>query len=188
MELFDKRFAHFMWEDGLEGKEGFVDENITGLKSAVNQTQAGLKTTVRKADDDIFVSNSNNRRYAFFYYDPLYECKRAYAEGKQIQHELSANVWLDCKGEPDWESDDNFRIKPEEPESRRMTYKQGAEWINRGNGCALHDCQVYYFLPKIATDAEESLFKNGWKIRRWGSDEWIEPTVDVYNADCKKEN
>ena len=27
---------------------------------------------------------------------------------------------------------------------------------------------------------------SGIKIRTWDSDEWVEPTVDIYERDCKK--
>lgn len=67
-----------------------------------------------------FTLNGSDGDYRFFYYDPNYECKRAYAEGKQIQHVSYSNDWIDCKGEPDWENESNFRIKPEEPKSRQQ--------------------------------------------------------------------
>ena len=135
MELFDKKFVHFMWDDELDGKEGFVAETIAGLKRAVNCSQAGIKTSVRMADDHIFVSNTSNRRYNFFYYDPYYRIKRAYAEGKQIQFRYPGDAeWDDCKGEPLCDDDCEYRIKPEEQKTRRMTYRELAEWLAKGNG------------------------------------------------------
>lgn len=184
-ELFDKKYVYFEWEDELEGKEGFAHENIKGLKMVVNGSQAGIKTTVRKADDDMFVSNTTNRKYFFFYYDPNYTCKRAYAEGKQIQFKSTIGNWenIDC---PKWNKGMEYRIKPEEPKLRRMTYRQISEWAGKQNGeiKTINDVVRCVFTYSAGTENEE--LPEGYKIRRWGSDEWIEPTANVYEADCKK--
>ena len=39
---------------------------------------------------------------------------------------------------------------------------------------------------KGVTMSELKELPEEYTIRRWGSDEWIEPTVDVYEEDCKK--
>lgn len=136
-----------------------------------------------------FDATCSDVAWNFFYYDPNYENKYAYTKGKQIQHELSANVWLDCKGEPDWESGDNFRIKLEEPKPRRMIYRQLAEWVAKGNGqCTPLKDKTFVSSSMDYDDKVDNIeLPESYKIRRWDSDEWIEPTVDVYNADCKKE-
>ena len=281
MELFDSKYVHFMWDDSLEGKEGFVHESIMGLKSDINQTRAVFTTTVRKSDDDTFVSNNSNRKYPFFYYDPNYKCKRAYVEGKQLQLSFNGTTWVDI--EPDWEigdfdktpadyrikpeekvyvflkkyengtsilaytespaiddyvyftgtkteclnyieahrnmapimkawedgkpiqarlkntcdwyeaenpewSDDcEYRIKPEEPKSKRMTFKMLCEWLNKGQGQYRLGENAYIHEYYNITDDNKEL-PDEYKIRRWGSDEWIEPTVDVYEADCHPES
>ena len=46
---------------------------------------------------------------------------------------------------------------------------------------------VYNTAPSYVLSNENKEVSTKLKIRRWGSDEWIEPTVDVYNKDCKKE-
>lgn len=135
MELFDKKFVHFMWEDELEGKKGFVHENIANLRKVINSSQAGILTTVRKSsEDDIFVSNTNNRRYYFFYYDPNLEIKKAYLEGKQIQFygELSGE-WIDCEADcidnhlTYFDDDYAYRIKPESEEKKYRSFKDCRE-------------------------------------------------------------
>lgn len=74
----------------------------------------------------------------------------------------------------------------EEPSKKRMTNNQLAEWIAKGNGkyttesCSLAYSEYNYF--KIKADEE---VPSDHMICYWGSDEWIEPTVDVYLRDCK---
>ena len=76
MELFDKKFVHFMWDDELEGKEGFVSRNIKALIDIVNlNDETALKPLTKELTDT----------WAFVYYDPLYNVKRAYNEGKPIE-------------------------------------------------------------------------------------------------------
>ena len=72
--------------------------------------------------------------------------------------------------------------KKEEP--KRMTYRQLAEWLAKGNG----QCD---FGGIIATDNtydkihDDEEVDRDYKIRRWGSDIWIEPTISIYKEDCK---
>ena len=201
MELFDKKYVHFMWDNELEGKEGFFSDNIHYLQSYVesNKTEMFGKV-IRKSFKNGFpfiVGDSDEEYYRFFYYDPHYDCKRAYSEGKIIQYELDGEWFdLDSADNPNWDSGYNFRIKPVTPEKskiRRMTYRELAEWLAKGFG------QVSYTDRSIATkvcvetynsyfeDFDNTEVPNDYKIRYWGSDEWIEPTVDVYEADCNKE-
>lgn len=126
--LFDKRFVHFMWDDELEGKEGFFADSISGLQSYVELNKEEMFGDVKKSsrDDSPFVllkdSDSFCSSCRFFYADPNYEFKRAYAEGKQLQLSYDGTLWVDI--ESDWEISDfdttpaEFRIKPEEPKSR----------------------------------------------------------------------
>ena len=77
-------------------------------------------------------------------------------------------------------------FKKVEEEPKLMTYRQLSEWLARGNGQArFPDGQVIY--PNLAYNNcwDESPIK--YLIRPWGSDEWIKPTVDIYERDCKHE-
>ena len=77
-----------------------------------------------------------------------------------------------------------FKEVKKEPEL--MTYRQLAEWLARGNGQArfLDNGYIHSHIG-YQTDFEESSVKA--LIRPWGSDEWIKPTVDIYERDCKHE-
>lgn len=136
MELFEKRFVHFLWEDELEGKEGFFADDICTLMTCVLGGNIHY-AKVRKSLNPAFpFKDTNNNDWLFFYYDPNYDCKRAYAEGRQIQFKRLVNgTWCDCGNmECLWKDFYKYRIKPEEPKSRRMTYRELAEWLAKGNG------------------------------------------------------
>lgn len=74
----------------------------------------------------------------------------------------------------------------EEPSKKRMNAMQFIEWVVRGNGVWKHanDTVVH---SAIAWDErylnEETVVDK--VIRPWDSDEWIEPTEDIYERDCK---
>lgn len=115
MELFDKKFVHFMWEDELEGKEGFVADNICELTNCVLGGNFH-RTQVRKSvsPSSPFRDTNNNNDWLFFYYDHNYKVKKAYNEGKQIQcRSNSAYKWIDDTN-PTWEDAFEYRIKPTE--------------------------------------------------------------------------
>ena len=123
MELFDKKFVHFMWDDELEGKKGFFDDSINDLIDVVNDDPInnpynnGYGTVVKSNnDDEPFLKKESDISWKFFYYDPNYECKKAYAEGKQIQlFNPDTGDWIDSD-EPEWLDILKYRIKPEEPD------------------------------------------------------------------------
>lgn len=111
---------------------------------------------------------------------------KACDEGKQIQFKGNHEVeWHDCNPPLwDWACFD-YRIKPEE-EPARMTNRQLAEWCARGFGqFGSKDCNCYYNEFVTNRTREDEPVEKGTLIRPWGSDEWIEPTVDIYERDCK---
>ena len=139
MELFDKRFVHFMWDDELEGKEGFFSDDIETLRTYVESEN--LKDLSKQYYNTVRYSGNkfnpfNSERYCnfiFFYYDPNYKVKRAfYKEGKQIQVAYKgANNWVDCD-EPEWVDGCQFRVKPEEK----------AVVAKRCSGCVHEHCSA----------------------------------------------
>ena len=118
------------------------------------------------------------------------EVMQAYVDGKQIQIRAAGNNkrdWEDFNfGEPCWDwYETEYRIKPEEEKPKRMTKRQLAEWLARGfgeskTGFANNICTVYTY-PQWHEDEPVK----DRTIRPWGSAEWIEPTVDIYERDCK---
>lgn len=71
-----------------------------------------------------------------------------------------------------------------------MTYRQFAEWLAKGNGqCRINGDErcttsCTYVTYNSAQDSNEC--NEYYEIRRWGSDEWVKPTIDIYNEDCRK--
>ena len=85
-----------------------------------------------------------------------------------------------------------FLIKPErqtkteESKTRRMTYRQLAEWLANGNGqfTSLKDKTFVSSSLDYNNKLDNTELPKSYKIRRWGSDEWIEPTEEIYYYDC----
>lgn len=74
----------------------------------------------------------------------------------------------------------------EEPPKQRMTNRQFVEWCSKGNGQwkwrDTSQCHVDYSYSETTDNKEVD---ENIHIRLWGSEEWIEPTVDIYERDCK---
>lgn len=81
-----------------------------------------------------------------------------------------------------------FLYPYEEPPKKRMTKIQIVEWLNKGNGvykCGKGDFAYSHLLISVESFDEE--VEEHFYIRPFGQTEWIEPTVDIYERDCKKE-
>lgn len=204
MDLFNKKFVHFMWTDELEGKEGFFADNASDLQDWVNSNEEKWYGKCHISDNERYPFNNCTDKvvsdYQFFYYDPHLEIKRAFLEGKQIQYKLDGDPrWYDTNDSDlndiksrglSWFDDTyEYRIKPEEPEQKkRMTYRQLAEWLAKGKGQYRTERSIGAHsntYVSVYTPNENNEVNYVWEIRRWGSDEWVEPTVDVYNVDVK---
>lgn len=73
----------------------------------------------------------------------------------------------------------------EEPSKQRMTNRQFSEWLVKGNGeYTSNTFASVYIEYSYSKDRENNEVASGIKIRTWGSDEWVEPTVDIYGRDC----
>lgn len=67
-----------------------------------------------------------------------------------------------------------------------MTNRQFMEWLAKGNGVWKYDDGnvVSDTLPYDVRRLDEKV-KEGRLICSWDSDEWVSPTVDIYERDCK---
>lgn len=114
---------------------------------------------------------------------------QAYEDGKKIQTrtKIKGDDWKDEIPTWDWAFCE-YRIKPEEEKPVRMTNRQLAEWLAKGNGEhsygeGKNDPAFTYWsydLEEMNLTIEEEVV-----IRPWGSDEWVAPTADIYERDCK---
>lgn len=74
-------------------------------------------------------------------------------------------------------------LQDDKKEYKLMTHSQLSEWLAKGFGYSMIYGQV--FTVHRYQIEEEGSIDDAYQIRRWGSDKWIKPTVDVYNEDCK---
>ena len=210
MELFNKKYVHFMWEDELEGKEGFFSDNSNDLKCYVNTGSTFFFSGVRRGTDENPFLTDNGRFFKFFYYDPNYKVKQAYRQGKPIEVKSPTDGKWYVTVEPCWDDDVEYRIKPEhccsdchnlgcqmrdegrfqencedwKAEVQHMTYRQLAEWAAKGYG-EVREKNVISTYVSYVPQVEGMGVDDDYKIRRWGSDEWLEPTVDIYATDMR---
>ena len=117
MELYNSKYVYFEWDKELDGKKGFVAQNIASLRSQVYDNPKTM-VTLSSSDDDVCPFTYYNDGeitcdYQFAYYDPYYEFRKAYLEGKQLQFKTDNGDWQDVEGEPIFTRDE-YRIKPEE--------------------------------------------------------------------------
>lgn len=117
MKLYDSKFVYFDWDDKLEGKKGFFSDSICDLKRYVKvNTSTFCKEIHHNIDVPSFPFQFINDDggtcfFKFCYYDPYYEFRKAYLEGKQLQFKDSNGNWRDVEGEPIFTRDE-YRIKP----------------------------------------------------------------------------
>ena len=117
--------------------------------------------------------------------EEMVEVMNAYTAGKGIEFKRHEdNEWVSID-HPTWcWHYYDYRV---EPESKRMTNRQLAEWCAKGNGQ-----WKYNFSGSVATgyilDSEEHddvEVHEKIVIRSWDSDIWVEPTEKIYLRDCK---
>ena len=121
VKLFDKRFVHFMWDDELKGKKVFLSNDIDNLRGIVEKgTECDLHSVISSGDESApFESANGVFVWQFAYYDPNYEVKKAFNEGKTIQFKFINGVWEDILCEENLiqaiEENIAVRVKPECP-------------------------------------------------------------------------
>lgn len=75
----------------------------------------------------------------------------------------------------------------EEPSEELMSNRQMAEWVTRGNGQYTSTyCDTAYTEHDYYKDYDDEKVPSKYRIRPWGSDEWVVPTVAIYERDCKR--
>lgn len=67
----------------------------------------------------------------------------------------------------------------------QMTNLQLAEWLAKGNGqFKFRNGNTVFSFIDVYED-EEDLAVDGILIRPWGTDEWVKPTLEIYERDCR---
>ena len=178
MELFDKRFVHFMWDDYLKGKVGFFADSIDDLIKYVEHNNRIKGEVIGSDGYHHFVSDSD-QIWTFFYCDPLYEYKwvHEHEQEKKVQIKLPLSDWTDMPKDWAWDYSMKYRIVDvEEKKPERLTYKQLAMWLAKGNGQAMNKSSACVYTDNHHNPAyEDTILSNDWRVRKW-DDEWREPT------------
>lgn len=120
------------------------------------------------------------------------EVMEACLEGKDIQVSYGDGIWEDTE-HPEWTWDViKYRVKPDEVEKPKklMTCRQLSELLANGYGqhtylykdetTSFIYSSIIYSSFDYNKDNENKPLSDKERIRPWGSDEWLEPTVDVY--------
>lgn len=171
MKLFDKKYVHFMWDDELEGKEGFFSDSINVLQSYIEDTDDYLIGSASASNrGDFPFSKSSGGMYRFFYYDPNYFVKKAYAEGKQIQIK-NGKTWY-TTSDPEWLDDAEYRVRP----TRRMTNRELARWLAQGKG-QWNAKGTNAVSTSYSYGIDDKELPDNIMIRGWDEAEWREPVL-----------
>lgn len=118
------------------------------------------------------------------------EVMEAYLEGKDIQVSYGGGIWEDTE-HPEWTWDViKYRVKPDEVDEPKklMTYRQLSELMAKGYGELRYRHNLLVKTHFKYDVNNENKTKDDVLIRPWGSDEWLEPTVDIYEEYISKWN
>ena len=182
MPQFQKRYVHFMWDDKLQGKEVFFANTVEQLSKLVleNQDKRKVFSSGNKAAPFSINGDPFCNKWMFIYYDPNYEFKVAFEQGKKIECKRKGDAWEDWNYTPDpeWLDDYEYRIKPEE--SKPVTNRELARWLSQGNGeyKTYEDSDLstynhyYYYYKDCEADAPVKIPY----VRKWEDTHWHEPT------------
>ena len=109
-KFFDKRYLIMPDDKDIVGKKVFyadhLDMLICDIESGDVSRNGVLDTMITDCSFPFYIDSS---RWALVYYDPNYECKVAYSQGKQIQFRTYDGKWK----KPLWSETDVYRIKPD---------------------------------------------------------------------------
>lgn len=132
---FEDKFVHFRWSDELKGKKVFYADSIDTLEANVAESaNIGVLIGATGENRTPFLVKAEHVEHSvpwkFVYYDPNYEVKVAYEEGKTIQISGDGETWVDWEDDhdPDWDSVFQFRIKPEKYRAFKNTDELKKKW------------------------------------------------------------
>lgn len=69
----------------------------------------------------------------------------------------------------------------ESSKPKRMTYRQLSKWLAKGNGVLWKsECNHIEFTShNYVTKYADTEVMDNWKVRKWDSEEWVEPTIEL---------
>lgn len=184
MPKFEDKFVHFRWSDELEGEMVFYADDILTLMNNVASrnvksivTFSGFEASPFVVNDDKYATASSWR---FVYYDPNYETKLAYEQGKKIECKRKGDAWGDLDWyytpTPSWLDSYEYRIKPEG--TKLVTNRELARWLAEGNGeYQMRKGDQFSCFNVYSYDAQDANEPTEIPcVRKWNDSEWHEPT------------
>lgn len=129
MPKFEERYVYFRWSRELEGKEVLCADHIDVLEKQVVKSWFKGFGVVKKSVDTGYPFETASKSWQFCYYDPNYEAKIAYEQGKKIECKRKGDAWGDLDWDytpsPAWLDDHEYRImKENQPEENPDTEHQ----------------------------------------------------------------
>lgn len=124
----------------------------------------------------------------YWYSDRLLELKRQVEEntkdyiGKLDRVSDTGYCPFEIRNDNRWQ----YLYPYEEPSKQRMTNIQFMEWLAKCNGIFKHKNHgsCFNWITCLEDVLNEEVDED-IVIRSWDSEEWVEPTVDIYERDCK---
>lgn len=192
MELFDKQYIYFEWDDKLKDVEAFAADSLAVLKLRVENGENYNLCKITKNQESVsfpFMDTTSEIIYEYVYYDPLYKYKYAYyIEGKIIEwFDDYEGKWVPFTVEPLWGDNVQYRIQEEEEYDDLCTYRQLAEWLAKGNGELFFGGIANISLSYPVEKADDCLDKP-YMIRKWDDKEWHEPFLSYMNMKAEGDN
>lgn len=181
MELFDKKYVYFMWDDKLEEKKGFVADHIDTLVNLVNLNSNICTISKTNHNSYPFVSDRMSLGFnfaQFAYYDPNYELKVAHLNGDAIEfYDEELKKWVEEK-EPKWWDNVKYRVKQNDVKQndKFCTNRQLAKWLAQGNGESMTGEFVSTYHIYEVGDLNDEV--GNFLVRRWDDKDWHNPTLD----------
>lgn len=196
VKLYDKRYVHFEYDAHLIGKHVVAADSITELHNVIDGTGSSLASTGKvtgRSDTDYPFCLEDGECYRFCYYDPHFEFKKAYNEGKKVEcrprygaeKEYGQDDWEYVTDEFVWQDDFLYRI-PEDNKvdegGRLLTNRQLAMWLAKGYGeCSMDeeaDVNEPYGTDFMYDEEEKNdPVRARVRVRKWDEDDWHIPTV-----------
>jgi hypothetical protein len=179
MPKFENKYIYCVWEDWLKGKKVFFSDYIDKLKWRVEKNDLRyVDTIVGNYSENCPFHMKEAGFYSFCYYDPYYELKLAYEQGKKIECKRKGDAWddWDYTSAPRWLDACEYRIQPEG--TNLVTKRELAKWLAMGNGefqvrrgDQVSCCNEYLYDAQDANETTDIPC-----VRKWDDDEWHEPT------------
>lgn len=190
MIKFEDKFVHFRWSDDLEGKEGFFGDSIQELEEQVAKdcSERIERSTCEKCFEAAhpFQKKSNKSAWNFFYYDPLFDIKKAYEEGKNIECKgPSDSEWIGLVNgldvnEINWRPEALYHIIDSSNSSKEtpLTNKELARWIAMGAGQVMSHLKYCGIVWSYYEGDDDEPVSDGYKVRFWNDPVWHKPTKE----------